>query len=383
MIKNIFSSQSGINAERQDSFNTRLLRQELAGTAPIFALSAGSKSFALTSKVHYWFEKKAYSNAFAFTANALATATSVTVDKGSIIEESSIIVHPTTGEYMFVSGVSGNTLTVIRGFADSTASAITANDEGLYLGTAKKEGSLAPANKYRRGVPRFNYSQIFRNGYGNSRTAEHIKFITGNKAAENKADAIAMHAQDIEMAILMGRKTMSQVNGDEVLSTCDGLMNMVEKNTALTANVTLDDIIDWASSLFDTNVQGMPNERIGITSRNVINIINKLIRKEASTQITMSPSVKCYGLDVVSLQLPGVPEFKLLSHPLFAQSSTLNASLLAYHPGLFSTGYITDAEVTDATVPGMDGKAEVITSELTVEYDLGETGGVLSNIKLA
>ena len=382
MIPGIFSSQGGINAERLDSFNSKLFRSQLAGTAPIFALSSGSAQFQLTSKIHYWFMKQPYSSKLIASAAANNTATSITVDKGAVVEPSSVIMNTKTNEYMFVSAVSGNTLTVVRGFAESTAAAVTQNDELLYLGTAKKEGSLAPNPKYRRGVPRMNYSQIFRNGWGTTRTAEHIKFITGNKATENKEDAVSMHAQDIEMALLLGRKSLNQVDGSEVLSTMDGLTSIVKNNTALVAAATLDSIQELMYSNFETCPEGVPNERVVMTSLNVLYILNKLIREAGSSYYPIGTATKVYGLDVYALQLPGMQEVKILAHPLFSQTESLSKSMLIYHPGLIKIGYMTDAEIKDATPVGMDGQANVITSELTLEYADENTGGVLSNIYL-
>lgn len=382
MIPGIFSSQGGINAERLDSFNSKLFRSQLAGTAPIFALSSGSAQFQLTSKIHYWFMKQPYSSKLIASAAANNTATSITVDKGAVVEPSSVIMNTKTNEYMFVSAVSGNTLTVVRGFAESTAAVVTQNDELLYLGTAKKEGSLAPNPKYRRGVPRMNYSQIFRNGWGTTRTAEYIKFITGNKATENKEDAVSMHAQDIEMALLLGRKSLNQVDGSEVLSTMDGLMSIVKNNTALAAAATLDSIQEWMYSNFETCPEGVPNERVVMTSLNVLYILNKLIREAGSSYYPIGTATKVYGLDVYALQLPGMQEVKILAHPLFSQTESLSKSMLIYHPGLIKIGYMTDAEIKDATPVGMDGQANVITSEITLEYADENTGGVLSNIYL-
>lgn len=382
MIPGIFSSQGGINAERLDSFNSKLFRSQLAGTAPIFALSSGSAQFQLTSKIHYWFMKQPYSSKLIASAAANNSATSITVDKGAVVEPSSVIMNTKTNEYMFVSAVSGNTLTVVRGFAESTAAAVTQNDELLYLGTAKKEGSLAPNPKYRRGVPRMNYSQIFRNGWGTTRTAEYIKFITGNKATENKEDAVSMHAQDIEMALLLGRKSLNQVDGSEVLSTMDGLMSIVKNNTALAAAATLDSIQEWMYSNFETCPEGVPNERVVMTSLNVLYILNKLIREAGGSYYPIGTATKVYGLDVYALQLPGMQEVKILAHPLFSQTESLSKSMLIYHPGLIKIGYMTDAEIKDATPVGMDGQANVITSELTLEYADENTGGVLSNIYL-
>ena len=382
MIPGIFSSQGGINAERLDSFNSKLFRSQLAGTAPIFSLSSGSAQFQLTSKIHYWFMKQPYSSKLIASAAANNSATSITVDKGAVVEPSSVIMNTKTNEYMFVSAVSGNTLTVVRGFAESTAAAVTQNDELLYLGTAKKEGSLAPNPKYRRGVPRMNYSQIFRNGWGTTRTAEYIKFITGNKATENKEDAVSMHAQDIEMALLLGRKSLNQVDGSEVLSTMDGLMSIVKNNTALAAAATLDSIQEWMYSNFETCPEGVPNERVVMTSLNVLYVLNKLIRDAGSSYYPIGTATKVYGLDVYALQLPGMQEVKILAHPLFSQTESLSKSMLIYHPGLIKIGYMTDAEIKDATPVGRDGQANVITSELTLEYADENTGGVLSNIYL-
>lgn len=382
MIPGIFSSQGGINAERLDSFNSKLFRSQLAGTAPIFALSSGSAQFQLTSKIHYWFMKQPYSSKLIAQKPAEKEDSSITVDKGAVVEPSSVIMNTKTNEYMFVNDVSGNILTVVRGFAESPAEAVGKDDELLYLGTAKKEGSLAPNPKYRRGVPRMNYSQIFRNGWGTTRTAEYIKFITGNKATENKEDAVSMHAQDIEMALLLGRKSLNQVDGSEVLSTMDGLMSIVKNNTKLTTVATLDLIQEWMYSNFETCPEGVPNERVVMTSLNVLYILNKLIREAGSSYYPIGTATKVYGLDVYALQLPGMQEVKILAHPLFSQTESLNKSMLIYHPGLIKIGYMTDAEIKDATPVGMDGQANVITSELTLEYADENTGGVLSDIRL-
>ena len=189
-----------------------------------------------------------------------------------------------------------------------------------------------------------------------------------------------MHAQDIEMAVLMGRKSMNQVNGSEVLSTMDGLLNLVKNNSALTSAATLKDIEAWIYSNVATNVQGMPNERVVMTSRNVMLLINNLIRDAGGAYYPISAATKVYGMDVYALQLPGLPELKMMSHPLFSESDYLNKAMLLYHPGLLKIGYMTDAEIKDATIPGLDGTCNVITSELTVEYGDENTGGLLTNI---
>lgn len=379
MLPGIFTSNSGINGERVDSFANRIYKFGYAGTAPMLALSSGMARNQLKAKIVHWFEEEEYSGHVDINNNA-GTGTTLVLKSGTVLPKSILFVE-STGERMLVTATAGSTLTVQRGFAGTSITSINGSvtPVGAYvIGSAFEEASDAPQPMMTVGAPMLNYSQIFRDSWANSRSAEKINWHTGDKVAKNKQDAIANHAKGIERALMFGAKSMFTVDGQQD-STMDGLVNMIKTNVQTVTNGELDlnTLIDFIATLFEYNVDGMPQERVAFCGNNVISVINKLILNRNEIRLTVGQTD--YGLKTNVIRT-AFGDLTLLTHPMFNASPVWRNNLLVYHPGACCLDYMDDAIISDSTPPGMDGNKYTITSELTMEYTCEKTAGILSNI---
>lgn len=379
MLPGIFTSNSGINGERVDSFANRIYKFGYAGTAPMLALSSGMARNQLKAKIVHWFEEEEYSGHVDIINNA-GTGTTLVLKSGTVLPKSILFIE-STGERMLVTATAGTTLTVQRGFAGTSITSINGSvtNVGAYvIGSAFEEASDAPQPMLTVGAPMLNYSQIFRDSWANSRSAEKINWHTGDKVAKNKQDAIANHAKGIERALMFGAKSMFTVDGQQD-STMDGLVNMIKTNVQTVANGELDlnTLIDFIATLFEYNVDGMPQERVAFCGNNVISVINKLILNRNEIRLTVGQTD--YGIKTNVIRT-AFGDLTLLTHPMFNASPVWRNNLLVYHPGACCLDYMDDAIISDSTPPGMDGSKYTITSELTMEYTCEKTAGILSNI---
>ena len=92
--------------------------------------------------------------------DAVATALTVPADQASLIAVDDLVKVARTGEVLRVTGISSNTLTVVRGYGETVGVAIVANDKLLVIGNAIMQGAGAPAEKYKDVVPVFNYTRF-------------------------------------------------------------------------------------------------------------------------------------------------------------------------------------------------------------------------------
>lgn len=109
------------------------------------------------------------------TAAALSSATTVYVADGAIVGKYDLIYVPRTGEIMRASSVSSNTLTVTRGEAGTTAAALLASDELVMLNSSYAENAVSGDIRFKNTSFDYNYTQIAREPYGNSRTEQGTK----------------------------------------------------------------------------------------------------------------------------------------------------------------------------------------------------------------
>ncbi len=202
---------------------------------PLLDLIGDPKRSAL-STLHEWLEDSLLPNTDAinqvtFTPDAL-TATEITVDHGERFRVGDQ-VRPANGpEIMFVTAVSGDDLTVVRGYGSTTAVAL-ANDMVLTIvGNAALEGDDAPAARFTTRVRRQNYTQIF------SATVN----VSGSMMASrlhSVADEVDYQTQermrellrDLENCVINGVAPAANPQGSStVRRTMNGLINMMTTN---------------------------------------------------------------------------------------------------------------------------------------------------------
>lgn len=113
----------------------------------------------VTNTKHEWVEDEMFAYESKLTENvADDAATSVAVADGSIFRKDHVI--QIQDEYMLVTNVSGNTITVTRGYLDSTATGHDAGDVVEILYSEAEEGADAREARAKQRVMKENYTQI-------------------------------------------------------------------------------------------------------------------------------------------------------------------------------------------------------------------------------
>lgn len=385
-VKGVFASDQGIQGDRKGDFASALLRIDPTGSAPLFALSSGMESADAADTVVTWFEENHISGRVSVTNNA-GTGTTLTVDDVSHIVAGQVFLIEATGEYVFVTAVTGSDLTVTRGFAGTTNTSIDGSGTPVpiqRIATAHEEGSARPVAVANLGYPRFNYMQIFRNVWDVTGTAANVEFHTGNLVAKNRRDASLFHAEDIERAAWFGRKSIG-VKNNKPFRTMDGILAQISTNvTTQGGDTTQEELNAHFQAIFERNIKGKPNERIAFCGNTVLSTINNIAHLDGVNNL--SPGQTDFGFKITKWMTP-FGDISLMTHPLFNESPVWTKDLYTLHPGAIRFRWLRrtnhDQYDRDGTRAGADSDFGVFTSELTVEYRAERTGGKFTGIDTA
>ena len=385
-VKGVFASDQNIQGTRKGDFAGALLRVDPTGTAPLLALSSGMENIDAVDTVVTWFEENHLAGRISVTNNA-GSNTTLNVDDATQVVPGAIFLVEESGEYVFVLSISGAALTVERGFANTSVSAIDGSSTPVpiqKIGTAYEEGSSKPVAIANLGFPRFNYMQIFRNAWDATRTAKHVEFHTGNVVAKNQRDAAGFHAEDIEKSLWFNRKSIGVKNG-QPFRTFDGVLAQITTNvTTQSTNVKQEDLTNHLQAVFERNIRGKPNERIAFCGNTVVNVIGQIASLDGVQNL--QPGQTEFGMKVMKWITP-FGDISLMTHPLFNESPVWTKNLFTLHPGAMRIRWLTrtfeDRNDKDGTRAGVDADFGVFTSELTVEYRAERTGGKFTGIDTA
>lgn len=391
MIQGIYKSNDSIVGDRAGDFASAILQINPTGTALMLALSSGMGKSSANDTIFHWFEDSHQS--FRTAAVSGGTTTTVVAADGSIYVPNQVVMVEETGEVIFVTAVAGNSLTVVRGIGGTAIVAInnTMNLQGI--GNAHEEASGIPTAITQQGSPRTNYTQIFRNAWAVSGTAKAVQFRTGNKVAHNKKMCAMYHAEDMERAMLWGRKHISSLNGKPFRLT-DGIVAQVEnfgghiENPATggtAGDYSRGDFEDFIRRVFATNCKGMPNERIAIGGDLVLAGLNRMTMLDGSYEIKQGETK--VGIVVTEIQTP-FGSLKLMTHPLMNENPRWQKELYVLHPGGIRRRMLRETNEEGYDMDGRrilakDADEGVITTEMGIEVGAASTMGIVRNFNRA
>lgn len=377
-VKGVFASDQNIVGNRKGDFASALLQVMPTGMASLYALTSGMESKDAVDTMIHWFEENHITGRFdiaSFGTDGDGTVVNVT-DASSLVP-GTILMNETTGEYVLVTSVSSNAVTVQRGFAGTTATTMTAAHFLQRIGTAFEEGSARPTAVANLGYPRFNYVQIFRNSWDITGTAKAVEYHTGSLIAKNKADCLMFHAEDIERSIMFGKKSLGVLN-NKPFRTMDGVMTQITTNVETQTALSWAELKDFLRRVFQKNIKGKPNERIAFCGNIALAVINDLA--EANAQLNIEVGQTEFGLKVTRVLTP-FGDISLMTHPLLNESVAWQGDMYVLHPGAIRTRYLrrTFSEEHPKN-DGNDADFGVTTTEMSVEYNCEITGGKMLGI---
>lgn len=384
-VAGIFTSDSSFQGDRRTDFAGAILRTVATGDAPMFALSAGTRDNRANDTIVRWREQGEISGRIRITAAPVpaVSGTSMTLEDTSMIARGSILLVEASAEQLFVVGVTGPVVTVIRGFAGSTALPILVpggTDVWVKaLTRAFEEGSDPPPGYVVNPTQRFNLTQIFRSTSEITGTANAVSYQYGSAMSRSVAEAANDHAMQIEHAMLLGRRSESVQNG-KPLRTMNGLVEHILTNrfTVPVSGLSYDMMNSLTEITHMRKVRGRPHERLFFGGNRALTVLNTLAKAHSLRYV--DENTRKFGLNINSWISPH-GEIKLITHPMFNSQPILQGCLIGYHPGMLHRRTLRPTiRVQERYDGGRDTQSEYFITEMSMEYGAEDTGILVNGL---
>lgn len=335
--------------ERPKDFRESILFFSPNGTAPIFGLtSKAGKKTVNDPEFSWWNESQGLvrlqvNGALGVGDTTITvdspdpTASTMTVAFGTATHLKPgdlLLVEPSADnatfnhEVVVVEAVISDTqFTVSRGAGGTSAAIIADNSYLLLIGSAYAEGTSAPQATSRNPVKFTNYTQIFKDAYELTGTADATKTRTGDSWSNDKKRKSFDHARSIELSILFGRKSETTGPNGKPRRTMGGLREFIpaSRTTVFGAATTPASFLDAVSPMFDVDTDG-GDTRIAMSGNQAVMELNKIFSGATNAKMELGSVVKVYGLDLREIILPR-GRLLLMSHPLMSQHAIYKKSM--------------------------------------------------------
>lgn len=179
----------------------------------------------------------------------LSTDTTITVDAGSKFRAGMLVSAEGSDEVILVTAVTGNNLTVVRGFGGTTAVALADNVALVIDSVGREENSLAQNDGIYQPTSMENFFQTFDTAVEFSRRAlATMQYGNTNDIVYQISQRVQQLTIQMDRALVKGRKAVASVGGNDV-SYSGGLKYFLDQVGAIkvdnaAAALTLDAIND-------------------------------------------------------------------------------------------------------------------------------------------
>jgi len=384
MTTGIFNTGNFTQDLAAKSFAAMITRLMPNGNAPLFALTSMLTDETAVQVEHGFFSKTMiFPEMESDGGNAAIDTTLAVVDTTNILPGMIMRVEE-TGENFIVNTVTSATeITVTRAVGTVVAATITTGDSFYQVGNAFEEASDRPLANNIIPVRVTNLTQIFRNTWSISNSADATSVIAGDSTdAESRQDCAALHAADIEKALFFGQKSSGTRNG-QPFRTSAGLIAMIEDisfyppiygstTNAFDAGLTTDwsQLLGMLDPVFNqaTDPKGAA-ERVLFCGGSAKLVINEIGRLNGTYHLVDGQSN--FGLEFSTLTTPR-GKFRIIEHPLFNTNSAWSKMAVAVDLPTFRLAYLqgrktTNMEFNTSGNQAADNGIDAIGGTLTTE----------------
>lgn len=353
MSQGIFSTSTA-NATTDyvaKSFAGMITRLMPNGQAPLFGMSSMLQSETAVQVEHGFFTKTMiFPNMNLDAAVADAVTTTFPVASTTNLLPGMLMRAESTGEIVIINQVLSTTQVLVGRGIGTTAAAIADNVNFYQVGNAFEESSIRPNALQHNPVRITNLTQIFRNTWALSGSAQATQVIAGESLeAENRQDCAAFHAADIEKALFFSAKSQGTRNG-QPFRTMDGLLSIVGNisyyppsyaaanvyTAAATTNYTqLETMLDPVFNQVTDPKAG--NERVLFVGSEARKVLNNIGRVNAT--YNLSDGATSYGLQFARFKIAR-GGFNMVEHPLFNSNSDWSKMAVAVDLSTFKLAYL-------------------------------------------
>lgn len=202
-------------------------------TGILQAVSMGAPRAAFDGYKMGWLDMRVNATSSELTDDALVGATTITVADGTKFRAGMTISPDSSEEVLLVTAVSGNDLTVTRGFGGTTAAALTTGDVMTIDSVGREENSTAQNDGIFQPESVENFFQTMDTAVEFSRRAlATMQFGNTNDLAFQVSERIRQLAIQMDRALVRGRKATATIGGENVTYT-GGLRYFLDQDGAI------------------------------------------------------------------------------------------------------------------------------------------------------
>lgn len=374
MASGIVASNTLTKDQAAKSFAGMIARKMPMGDAPLFGLTSMMKTETALQFQHGYFSKAMVFPSVTLSAQAaagdqiLSVTSTVNIVPGMLLRPDGAQT-----ETMLVLAVLGDTqIQVQRGVGNVAPATILVSTLCIQVGNAAEEASLRPMAVSINTVLNTNFTQIFRNTWAVSGTAAATQMIAGSgNVSESKMDCAALHAADIEKALIWGQKYIGMRN-NQLFHTMDGILSILisqAPNNVVTlgATTTFTQLETAIDPTFNVRTdQQVGNERlmfVGGASRKVLNNIFRL-----NSTYFVQDGQTSFGLQFSRFRLTR-GNVVMIEHPLlnaFGSTSTYAKMAIVVDLPTFNLAYLGNRKTKAQDIMGEEG-IDAVGGTLTTE----------------
>ncbi len=196
----------------------------------------GDPLYAATSTRHEWLEDELLPNTDTINQPALndsgTNTTALTMSHGDRFQAGDLVQGAGSREVILVSAVSGNTLTLVRGYGATTKTALAHQQVLTILGNAALEAADAGNARFTVRSRKSNYTQIFSSAVQVSGTEAAVRqFQVDDELDYQKANRLRELLRDLENTAINGVAADTDPQGTStVRRTMRGIINSLATN---------------------------------------------------------------------------------------------------------------------------------------------------------
>lgn len=307
-----------------------------------------------TNVLHEWLEDELNPNTIVSSDTAGSVVTTVTVAAldgtavTAFLQVGAILSSNATGEYLQISAITGNILTLTRGFGGTLAATIDAGANLFVISDAALEGADVTGDISRPRGRQTNFTQIFKKDIiisGTVEAQEHLGGVT-NEMDYQRTQRLRESLRDLEKAMIRGKTSLNTIGSTTAFRTMDGVLARLVTNVTTLGSVgaltssRLDDIIEgaWdqggtdldlivADSKFKKQIGTFNATRIDVVNRDGrhFNNVNVFEGTFGEHEVILGRWMPKNSLMVISTQRVNVPPLRGRSYRFVPVSRTGDA----------------------------------------------------------
>lgn len=325
-----------------------------------------------------WLDMRVDATSSTTTAQALAAATTIAVADGTKFRAGMTASPAGSDEVVLITAVSGNNLTVVRGFGGTTAADIASGAVLTIDSVGREENSTAQNDGIFQPDPLENYFQTMDTAVEFSRRSlATLQFGNTNDLTFQVAERIKQLATQLDRALVRGRKATATVGANTVTYT-GGLRYFLDQAGAIkvdnsAAALTIDAINALNAEIVSRG--GMANTiSVGIKQARKL---HSLVSANYDSQRLADWQADAGSVLTLPSDLPLVGSV----NRIVIDTNLNDAELVIFDSGMISivpmaSGNASSAgnwRTVDATAPGQDGQRTRIIGDFAIEVRQSKT----------